>query len=318
MVKADSLQAAVARVSMGDAHGCASDELGNVYTWGRTREGQCGLLDLRPVEEPRLLTELGTEWVVSVACGADASFAVTATGAVYQWGAVHKPSNQLAHADVAGYGRSVADLDQATQRMLQESMSSFLSGGDEGGHEGNNGNHAAGGMSGGPGVDASTTVGTRRELKAAPERVALPLHERALQVAAGFGFAVVVLHSGAVLAWGMNDRFQLGLGDRVPRDVPTRVAALEGVHVVSAACGQQRTPQLYMARATCHAPERPRDTRSAHQAQPPPLTPDTQGPPWLLSAYRPRCAQTSLPSTPLVEPGPGVWGRLDSLATVER
>lgn len=236
-VKVDAVQAAIVQVSAGDAHCLACDELGGTYCWGRTREGQCGQLSITPVEQPRLMSELLHEWVVRVACGADASFALTAGGSLYQWGAVHVPSTALAHADLAGYGRSFDSVSDATRLMLRRSVSDFLSGRD--------GNEQPGDDQGGePDEAAPETLGTRRELRPVPQRVPLPPGERASHVAAGFGFTVVALSGGGAVTFGTNDRFQLGLMDRMPRDVPTRVPALGQRRLVGVACGQQHAVVL--------------------------------------------------------------------------
>ena len=259
-VRLDLVQAAFTHVAVGDAHCVGCDELGSVYAWGRTREGQCGKVDVVPVERPTLVAELQREAIVHVACGADASFALTASGVLYQWGAVHKPSTALTDAHMVGYGRSDEQLSEQDRLMLKESLASFLAGDDESSDD--DGDVAGGGMGGGArdgaqdgtrgGVEASVdvrasggnkasvhpVVGTRRELRPTAERVSTPPGTRVCAMAAGFGFALLVLEDGGVCSWGLNDRFQCGLGDRVPRDAPTRLPALARVRVHRVACGQ--------------------------------------------------------------------------------
>ena len=101
----DVLQAAVVQVASGDGHSVACDALGGVYSWGRNREGQCGELGTARVSQPMLVEGLQHEAIVAVACGSDSSFAVSAGGSVFRWGATHRPSSGLADANVAGYGR---------------------------------------------------------------------------------------------------------------------------------------------------------------------------------------------------------------------
>ena len=72
---------------------------------------------------------------------------------------------------------------------------------------------------------SEVTVGTKRELQPEPARVPLE-GERSVAVAGGFGFAIVCLAGGGALAFGLNDRFQCGLGDRMTREKPTRIASL--------------------------------------------------------------------------------------------
>lgn len=53
--------------------------------------------------------------------------------------------------------------------------------------------------------------------------VTLPTGRRATAIAAGGSHALVLLDNGDVLAWGLNEAGQLGLGDTLPRALPTRV-----------------------------------------------------------------------------------------------
>ena len=208
-----------------------------VYVWGRTREGQCAVTNVTPVDSPTFLSSLAHEHASQIACGADVTYVVTSSGALYQFGAVHAPSDALAHADLAGYGRSLSNLSEANQSMLRASVASYLAAGDEednNEHEGEAGEGEEGGA-----AAESATVGTRRVLSPDPTRVQLGAGERASHVAGGFGFGVVLLSGGGALSFGLNDRFQCGHGDRVTRDAPTRVASLHRIPLVAVACGQQ-------------------------------------------------------------------------------
>ena len=184
-VVADAFKANLKAITAGDAHTAALDALGGVYVWGRTREGQCGKLKQEPVAVPTFLESMAHEHVTKIACGADTTFCLTASGSLYQLGAVHAPSAALAHADLAGYGRSLNDLSEANQAMLRASLASYLAAGDEqeeGEGEGEYGGDAA----------DEAVVGTKRILQPEPTRVVLPDGERARAVAGGFGFTVVL------------------------------------------------------------------------------------------------------------------------------
>ena len=305
-VLADSFQAEICLVTAGEAHSLAVDSLGGVYLWGRSREGQCGIREAI-VRTPRPLTSLLHEHVVAAAVSSDASFAITASGALYQWGAVHTSSTALAHAHLAGYGRSMDSLSASEERMLRASLVTYLSagidedesdgggggsgdgggdsagggrdgsgisggasgggggsGGSGGGSDGSGGSGGSSGGGGGGGDDGGgddcggaagggsseyrthdgtkVTVGTKRELRPEPARVALPAGERATGVAGGFGFAIVLVSGGGALAFGLNDRFQCGVGDRMTRDTPTRIPGPIGsLRLRRVACGQQHT-----------------------------------------------------------------------------
>jgi alpha-tubulin suppressor-like RCC1 family protein len=75
----------------------------------------------------------------------------------------------------------------------------------------------------------------------------LPAGRRATAVAAGFNHGLALLDNGDVLAWGLNDTGQLGLGDGTPRASPAKVtlpgpaiavAAGRGFSVVALADGR--------------------------------------------------------------------------------
>ena len=244
-VAAAGFQANIASITAGEKHNLALDELGGVYVWGRTREGQCGIVQPDAIETPTLFTALAHEHVVRVACGADVSYALTAGGAVYQFGAVHAPSTELAHNDLAGYGRSLEELSASDRNMIRNSLAQHLAAaGDDDDEEGASLGGLVGlldeedGKEGGLAED-DAVVGTRRVLSPEPTRIHLPDGERGRGVAGGFGFAVVLLSGGGAAAFGLNDRFQCGLNDRVTRDVPRRIGTLGRLPLVAVACGQQ-------------------------------------------------------------------------------
>ena len=234
-VAADGFQANVIAVTAGEKHNLAVDELGGLYVWGRTREGQCGVVQAEPVATPTLMTALAHEHIVHVACGSDVSYAITPSGALYQFGALHAPSVALAHADLAGYGRSLDQLSESDQSMLRNSLAAYLAAGDDDEEDGDNDSAPGEGAA----AEEEAIVGTRRVLSPEPTRVQLPDGERARAVAGGFGFAVVCLTGGGAVAVGLNDRFQCGLNDRMTRDVPTRLGVLGRRPLVAVACGQQ-------------------------------------------------------------------------------
>lgn len=73
------------RVATGDSHTLVLTDYGDVFAFGRGKEGQLGLGDKVNEEKPKMLSGLSHETVVDVACGSLTSYAVTSTGKVYQW-----------------------------------------------------------------------------------------------------------------------------------------------------------------------------------------------------------------------------------------
>ena len=235
----------VVQVACGDAHVLACDELGNCYAWGRTREGQACYISPSPQASPRLLQELAHESVVHVACGSCSCFAITAAGHVYSWGAVYT-LDAAAHEALSGYGRSLggSELSEKHSRIIQSSMEAYLGGestedADEGAHD-----------------DAAEPGGasfvTRRLLQSTPTQLSLPPGAKPIAISAGFGFVIVALQGGGVLASGLNDRFQCGVVDWNTRGVPTPLPGLSTIEVVALACGQQHTVAIDSDGA-CHS-----------------------------------------------------------------
>jgi E3 ubiquitin-protein ligase HERC4 len=255
-----SLLGPIVAVAAGEGHSLVLDSLGNVYVWGRTREGQAARVSQVPQHAPLLVQQLSHEIVTAVACGASSCFAVAASGRCYTWGSVLERSGGQLHHDAAGYGRSFSELSEATQRMLKLSVSDYINCSE------------ASSRRNGPLAEQShphphphpqqeqqqqeeqeqqqqepeflANQDYRRVAQAEVAPLYLGLgrsHARVSGVAGGFSFCVLLLEGGGAMAHGFNDRFQLGLGDRRMRGEPTFIPALEGVQLIAVACGQQHT-----------------------------------------------------------------------------
>ena len=79
-----------------------------------------------------------------------------------------------------------------------------------------------------------------------PGLEAVAAGRRAVDVAGGFSFGLVLLEDGTVIGHGFNDRFQLGLGDRSLRPTPTPIPMFDvfAVPITQIACGQQHSAAL--------------------------------------------------------------------------
>merc|ERR1719491_1687050 len=60
-------------------------------------------------------------------------------------------------------------------------------------------------------------------------------------IACGAHHSFIVSHSGAVYAWGKNNKGQLGLGDTDDRIFPTQVRSLRNQKICHVACGAEHT-----------------------------------------------------------------------------
>jgi alpha-tubulin suppressor-like RCC1 family protein len=73
-------------VASGDSHTIVLCDSGDIYTFGRDREGQLGHgSGGADCAEARVVAGLNEETVIDITAGALSSFAVTSTGNVYQW-----------------------------------------------------------------------------------------------------------------------------------------------------------------------------------------------------------------------------------------
>lgn len=94
-------------VAAGESHSLVVGENGDLYSFGRGREGQLGLgCEKADMATPQRVSFLQNEYIVAVAAGAMNSFALTATGKVYQWGLIQRktndPSSQAEDATASG------------------------------------------------------------------------------------------------------------------------------------------------------------------------------------------------------------------------
>jgi RCC1 and BTB domain-containing protein len=70
----------------GEGHTIILCESGEVFTFGKGDEGQLGQGNKwKSCRVPRKITSLEHETIVSIAAGARTSYAVTASGRVYNW-----------------------------------------------------------------------------------------------------------------------------------------------------------------------------------------------------------------------------------------
>ena len=64
------------------------------------------------------------------------------------------------------------------------------------------------------------------------------------QIECGIAYTAALTKKGEVFTWGFNFVGQLGHGDKEHRDVPTKVAALEGLVITQVSCGRDHTAVL--------------------------------------------------------------------------
>ena len=80
----------IVQIECGEQYSIALTELGDVYTFGRGREGQLGLGHRESVSSPAKVEALAHEMVVKVAAGWQHAMALTSTNRLYTWGSLHR------------------------------------------------------------------------------------------------------------------------------------------------------------------------------------------------------------------------------------
>ena len=65
-----------------------------------------------------------------------------------------------------------------------------------------------------------------------------------IQIECGLEHTVGLTKYGEVFTWGSNDNGQLGHGDMLSREIPTKVAGLGGLVIAEIACGGYYTAAL--------------------------------------------------------------------------
>ena len=71
-------------IATGDSHTLVLCESGDIYSFGRGKDGQLGHGDGDSSESNRV-GGLEDETIISIAAGSSSSYAITSTGNVYQW-----------------------------------------------------------------------------------------------------------------------------------------------------------------------------------------------------------------------------------------
>jgi len=206
-------------VCAGDAHSVAVDEKGNVFAWGRNKEGQVGVGERSEfVSTPTHVEGLAHERAVAVAAATAHSLCLTRSGRVYAWGAHYRKCPGSSATEVFGVGGSLSRLSQQKQQMIEQSYVAYITNSSDTvqAREDAPDSHASDGSVGeGERItindDGESLSAFQREIRVHPWHVPLPAPVS--QIAAGHCFSAVIAE-GRLYSWGYNDSGQLGLGDR--------------------------------------------------------------------------------------------------------
>ena len=241
-------------------------ELGDVLACGRGREGQLGrgsradaavptviaalvrgfsrqslrfefdaiaiamaiaMANQEPAKRTLLTNWQASELVVAIAAGSMHALALTASGRVFQWGALHTIVDDKTQKAVPTFGNAIRMPGLQTRKIIERSSMAYYAG---------------------ERLESKDMEQLSRELnfghfKPKIEEVPVPLaffdDKPVAKLAAGYSFSMCATQDGALYAWGFNDVGQLGLGHRFNSHNPLQVDALATEHIVDVACGQQ-------------------------------------------------------------------------------
>jgi alpha-tubulin suppressor-like RCC1 family protein len=210
----------VVQIAAGYSFGLVLKSDGSVFGWGNGTSGQLGDGSTDKRSAPTPVSGLGSNsGVIQVAAGGSFSLALKSDGTVLAWGNNQSgelgngkaPTDATKPVQVKGLGPGSGVIQVAAGGafcLALKSDGSVLAWG----------HNTAGELGDGkPGTDASTPVPVRG-LGAGSEVIA---------IAAGGAHAIALTKKGEVLAWGANNKGQLGDGT-APTNQSTPVIALQG------------------------------------------------------------------------------------------
>jgi len=216
----------VARLALGDNHGCALLNDNTTKCWGTNSWGQLGLGDTARRTTPTTVAALGTD-VASLIPNHIHSCAVLKDSTAKCWGGNRNGqlglgdlSNRYTPTAVTALGANVASIASGPANscaVLTDSTAKCW------GYN-HNGQLGLGDGCVGNGCDRTTPTAVTA------------LGANVASITLGHSHGCALLKDNTTKCWGLNTGGQLGLGDTTQRNTPTTVTAL-GTDVASLACG---------------------------------------------------------------------------------
>ncbi|GLD96822.1 hypothetical protein PINS_up005505 [Pythium insidiosum] len=233
--------------SAGVQHSLAVNQYGEVFAWGRGKEGQLGLghRDEQRVRRPERVAALDGQIIKKVSCGDTHSLALSANGEVFMWGLLPetrevKNDGMFDQASVSLAGLQASSVEDR-EASFAGVMARLIRGSEEIYEAQNLTKHDV--------ADAESSLAFLQQKKTQTVRHAcvLPRLSRSLRhhvivnIAAGFAHSLAVSREGAVFSCGYNDNGQLGIGSRRNSADFIPVQGLDGYVITQVACGQQHS-----------------------------------------------------------------------------
>ncbi|PRP80534.1 hypothetical protein PROFUN_11847 [Planoprotostelium fungivorum] len=220
----------IIKVRCGEQHSLAITEHGDLYAWGRGREGQLGQGDRNNSPIPLLVNALRHVKVIDVDSGSSHVVGLTETGRVYVWGRLYR---LITNSD-SWFKFAVEMPGLRKQQIIDRSVAQYLSG---------SGNELS--------EEEMMTSLNNNFGNFVPYNQTVPMYvggilskRKIINVSAGYAYTIAADDQGNVFSWGFNEKGQLGLGHRFNQENPQQVTQLDGVRIVKTACGMQHTAML--------------------------------------------------------------------------
>ncbi|MGX7671088.1 RCC1-like domain-containing protein [Plantactinospora sp. DSM 117369] len=216
----------ITAIAVHNVHNVALTSIGQIYTWGDNTFGQIGDGTATDRRTPTLIPLPGGAATAAVAAGAFHTLAMTSTGGAYAWG--YNNYGQLGNASTTNSsipvavgipaGTTITDIDAGLSHSLAitDTGRALAWGANASGQLGN-----------------STT--THSSL---PVSVWLPPGVSINTISGGQSHSLAVTDGGRVLAWGLNNRGQLGDGTLAARLTPVYAQQPTGTIATEVAGGR--------------------------------------------------------------------------------
>ncbi|KDO25530.1 hypothetical protein SPRG_20651 [Saprolegnia parasitica CBS 223.65] len=217
----------VVKLEIGEYHMAALTKDHRLWTWGRHGCPQIGH-DNANRGYPNEIKELSGK-VKDVACGRQQTVVVTTDGELYVWGYAHEGALGLGTREPVFRPKKLVIPNETFESVTCGREHTFAITTDKKVYSwGANDNGQLG------------VAGTVRYQRS-PVRVTSLDGLGVVQVAAGDYHSAALTASGEVYTWGSGRDGQLGLGTTDDRNIPRKVADLDGVRIVHIACGGGHT-----------------------------------------------------------------------------
>lgn len=206
-------------VQCGASHSLALTAKGQVYSWGKNTQGQCGHGNNEDSLKPNLVKKLLDIEIVQLAAGWEHSLALSKDGKIYSWGSGYKDSRRGVIPPVLGLGHSESRPNPELISSLEGvKIKAIASGWDHCLALDVHGKL----LSWGSGQNGKLGLGTE-DNTAVPCYIPALENIKVLRFAAGCEHSAAVSEDGILYAWGQGDGGRLGLGTNSPSLVPVEV-----------------------------------------------------------------------------------------------